>query len=61
MALERLELSFPIFSIYLRLSMIESPQEMSNTQEYRRIAPVCSRFTTFLGLKTVTEGVALMT
>ena len=47
MALERLEPSFSTFSIYLRLSMIESPQEMSNTQTYRRIVPVCSRFTTF--------------
>ena len=33
MALERLEPPFSSFSIYLRLSMIESPQEMSNTGE----------------------------
>ena len=32
MALERLEPSFSTFSIFLRFSMIESPQEMSNTQ-----------------------------
>ena len=51
MALERLQPSFSTFSIYLRLSMIESPLEMSNIQKYRRIAPVCSIFSIILGLE----------
>ena len=51
MALERLEPHFSTFSIYLHLSMIESPQEMRNTQKYRRIVPVCSMFSIILGLE----------
>ena len=46
-ALECLKPSFSIFSILSTFVYDREPPKLNNTQTYRRIAPVCSRITTF--------------